>query len=63
MNKDRCKEGWMETENESGCEAEKKGGREGGGREELDHPELPRVSERERRGVLRRRREADCCEI
>lgn len=35
--------------------------REGG--KDLDHSELLRVSERERRGVLQRRREADCCEI
>lgn len=51
-----AKDGWRQ--NEGGYESvrytERKRGREG---------ELLRVSERERRGVLWRRREADCCEI
>lgn len=45
------------TENEGDCNAEDGSGIGVG------PPELLRVSEREIRGVLERKREADCCEI
>lgn len=46
------------TENEGDCNAEEEGSGAGVG-----PPELLRVSERKIRGVIQRKREADCGEI